>query len=46
MDADVLRRHFLLQEIRGVFLRLPCGDGSLFFNGETIAFERLADAVL
>ena len=46
MDADVLRRHFLLQEIRGVFLRLPCGGGSLFFNGEAVAFERLADAVL
>ena len=46
MDAGVLRRHFLLRGIHGVFLRLPCGGGSLFFNGEAIAFEHLADAVL
>ena len=37
---------FLLRGIHGVFLRLPCGGGSLFFNGEAIAFERPADAVL
>ena len=46
MDAGVLRRHFLLRGIHGVFLRLPCGGGSLFFNGDAIALERLADAVL
>ena len=46
MDAGVLHRHFLLRGIHGVFLRLPCGGGSLFFNGEAIAFERLADTVL
>ena len=42
----MLHRHFLLRGIHGVFLRLPCGGGSLFFNGEAIAFERLADTVL
>ena len=46
MDAGVLRRHFLLREIHGVFLRLPCGGGSLFFNGDAIALECLPDTVL
>ena len=46
MDAGVLHRHFLLRGIHGVFLRLPCGGGSLFFNGDAIALERLPDTVL
>ena len=46
MDVGVLRRHFLLRGIHGVFLRLPCGGGSLFFNGDAIALERLPDTVL
>ena len=46
MDAGVLHRRFLLRGIHGVFLRLPCGDGSLFFNGDAIALERLPDTVL